>query len=177
MSNIVVFSLGSNLGNRLEFLQKAVDLLQDFLVDVAISPIYQSDALLIEGSPADWNLEFYNIALAGKTKLSARKLLEKIQAIEKKVIGGEKDKRRWSPRKIDIDIIAFNDEIHREKDLNIPHKHLLERDFFLLPMNDVTPDWKYPVKGEHSGKNIAEIVKKLKKTSAKKLLKPVIFLK
>lgn len=153
---MLLLSLGSNLGDRLGYLSRAIKLLSSFVSDISISPVYESEALLPDNSPESWDIPFLNIALSGKTTLSPREVLIKVKEIEY-IMGRKEDHELWSPREIDIDILAYDDKIVNEKDLVIPHMQLLDRAFFLFPMADLVPDWKYPVAGENYGKDIASI--------------------
>lgn len=132
-----VLGLGTNVGDRLANIAAAVRSLAGILRDVRVSPIYESEALLLPGSPEEWNLPFYNIALHGKTALSPVELLRKIKEIEQAL--GRKDRGRWAPREIDIDLLSWGNLKVELPDLTIPHKGLLERAFALLPLFDVAP--------------------------------------
>lgn len=154
----IILGIGSNLGDRAAYIAHAINLLSKILSEIRISSIYESEALMPEGAPISWNIPFLNLAISAKTELSPASLLKKIKQIEKKV-GRKKSYKRWSPREIDIDILAFGKKNITTKDLTIPHKNLLERAFFLLPMQDIAPDWKYPVRGKNHGKTIRTLVK------------------
>lgn len=133
-----VLGLGSNCGDRLEYLRKAVQILKTpspGIQVLAISPIYQSDALLPEGAQSSWNLPFLNLNLLCLTELSPRELLANVKGIE--ALLGRKQRGRWAPREIDIDILTYGDNKHFESDLQIPHSSLLARPFALLPLADL----------------------------------------
>lgn len=91
--------------------------------------------------------EFLNLALAGRTHLSARALLERTQKIEHQL--GRTRTRRYGARTIDIDLLLIGDEVHRDADLQVPHPGLLERDFMLIPLLDIAPpEQRHPITGE-----------------------------
>ncbi|MBN8549275.1 MAG: dihydropteroate synthase [Deltaproteobacteria bacterium] len=147
----VVLGLGSNLGDRLEHLSRAVAGMSlartAFLSETRCSEVFESEALLLPDSPADWNIPFYNIAIAGFTVLSARTLLERVKALEL-TLGREK-RGRWAPREIDIDILVYGDARIDDEDLKIPHAGLLERPFALWPLAALAPQYRLQTgKGE-----------------------------
>ena len=145
-TSMLILGLGSNLGNRLQHLAKAIRALgsgpSPILSDIRVSKLYTSDALLLPGSPADWNIPFYNLAVSANTRLSPRELLSAIKEIEGRI--GRKKRERWAPREIDIDILAFDDISLSDSDLTIPHPELLKREFALLPLLDLNPEYKRP---------------------------------
>ncbi len=71
-------------------------------------------------------------------------LLARVKAIERDL--GRVSRCKWGPREIDIDILAMDDVTMDTPELTIPHRVLLERDFVLLPLADVAPDWRYPLR-------------------------------
>jgi len=151
---MVVLGLGSNCGNRMEHLRKALQHLE--LQILATSPIYESDALLPEGAPQSWNQPYLNLNVLCKTHLAPPELLRHVQAVEKKL--GRQDRKKWAPRQIDIDILAM-DLLHFESpELTIPHPGLLERPFALLPLVDLLPYWKWPKAGPQFGMELFKLV-------------------
>jgi 2-amino-4-hydroxy-6-hydroxymethyldihydropteridine diphosphokinase/dihydropteroate synthase len=138
----VILGLGSNVGDRAENLRAAISALALYLKNIRESTVLESAALLPENAPIDWDMPYLNIAIAGKTMLSPRELLSTIKEIEHKL--GREKIGHWSPRNIDIDILAFGDLLLDEPDLTIPHKELLNRDFALKPLLELVPDWVHP---------------------------------
>ncbi len=142
----VILGLGSNLGDRTANLQAAILAMGEFLQDIRSSSIMETAALLPENAPETWDLPFYNMAIAGKTSLSPRELLVRIKEVEQKL--GRNKIGHWSPRTIDIDILAMleNGKNLRvnDVDLIVPHPELLNRDFALKPLLELVPEWKYP---------------------------------
>ncbi len=141
----VVLGLGTNLGNRLAHLRRAVRALRakasELLVD-AISPIYESDALVPPDAPPDWRHPYLNLALRARFSGSVGDLLDLAKATERTL--GRKPAPRWAPREADIDILAFGLERHDHPKISVPHAGLTERPFALLPLADVWPDWRFP---------------------------------
>jgi 2-amino-4-hydroxy-6-hydroxymethyldihydropteridine diphosphokinase/dihydropteroate synthase len=154
---MVILGLGSNIGDRLANLRKAFRLLKNisnFNIE-QVSPIYISDALLPKNADVSWNRPYLNLAIRVTTSLGPLALLEKIKSIEKQC--GRDASIDWSPRIIDIDILAWDDLVKYDDKLHIPHEHLHERPFALLPLKDIAPFWIYPLPGPHQGKTAVEI--------------------
>jgi 2-amino-4-hydroxy-6-hydroxymethyldihydropteridine diphosphokinase len=122
------------LGN----LKRAISLLREKGIRIRkISSIYES-------SP--WGYEeqedFLNLALEVETDLPPLELLELIKNIEKRM--GRKPTFRWGPRNIDIDILLYDDISFSHPSLVIPHPHLKERLFTLLPLQEIAPQILLP---------------------------------
>jgi 2-amino-4-hydroxy-6-hydroxymethyldihydropteridine diphosphokinase len=137
--NRAVLSLGSNVGNRLQHLQDARHLLEENgCAILKQSSVYETEA---------WgNMEqaaFYNEVVEIETELTVQELMEKILDIEKSL--GRIRNEKWAPRTIDIDILFFNDDVIHSPHLTIPHSHLHERKFVLVPLNEILPDLVHPV--------------------------------
>jgi 2-amino-4-hydroxy-6-hydroxymethyldihydropteridine diphosphokinase / dihydropteroate synthase len=158
---MIILGLGCNVGDRLANLRDVlarIRLIPELEVE-RISPVYESDALLLEGAPEVWNQPFLNLALGIATRLRPLQLLDRIKSIEAamgRVVGA-----KWSPRIIDIDILAWNEEYCQIDKLTIPHPGLLERPFALWPLADIAPEWKYcEPDSSYTGKSARELVKK-----------------
>jgi 2-amino-4-hydroxy-6-hydroxymethyldihydropteridine diphosphokinase len=129
--------IGSNLGDRMEHLQQAVDDLaaaED--VDVAaVSPVYETAPV---GGPAQ--PDYLNAVVAVDTDRTPRALLELARAIE---AHGERIRTvRWGPRTIDVDVLLVGDERVEEPDLVVPHPRMTERAFVVVPLADLDPGWR-----------------------------------
>lgn len=132
-----VISLGSNLGNRLETLQGAVDALEDTpgLRVKAVSPVYETEPWGVEpGSQPS----YFNAVVVVKTTLPPSSLLERAHAIEE-AFHRVRDER-WAARTIDVDIVAYADVVSDDPDLTLPHPRAHERAFVLAPWHDVEPE-------------------------------------
>ncbi len=143
-NKMVILVLGSNVGDRLANFRLALKEIKSLpaLSVQMISPVYISDALLPEDAPPEWDQPFLNVALRCETTLSPHELLKHLKEIEKKM--GRISHAVWAPRLIDIDLLAWDDQIISDEILNIPHKQLLHRPFALWPLLDVAPFWKDP---------------------------------
>lgn len=153
---MIILGLGSNIGERLQYLEFAIKCLSESVLSItAISPIYESPALLKEGAPEEWRIDFLNMAVRGETKLSPQELLLEVKTIEQKI--GRQDRGVWAPREIDIDILAYGSSCINQPNLTIPHAALCQRPFALLPFVDIAYEWVYPVEGEYKGKTSRDI--------------------
>jgi len=148
----VYLSLGSNLGDRLDFLRSAVRRLResDEITVVDASPIYESEPWEEEPGRTERERRWYlNCVVAIDTALAPRALLGRLQTIEDTLgrarPAGTPESRRFAPRTVDIDILFYGDEvISGPDDLHVPHLLLAERAFVLRPLADVAPDFEHP---------------------------------
>ena len=126
--------LGSNIGDKAANIDRAMALLT--------AP---GDVRLVKASlkyrSAPWGVTdqdwFVNAAISVATKLSARDLLLRCQAVENEM--GRVRRQKWGPRLIDVDILTYRDERIREPDLIVPHPLIAERAFVLIPLNEIAP--------------------------------------
>ena len=107
--------------------------------------IVSKESNIYETEP--WGVEdqenYYNQVLCVKTALEPAVLLQKCQVMEQKM--GRIRGLKWEPRVIDIDILFFNELVMKEKDLEIPHPLLQERNFVLKPLCEIAREWMHPV--------------------------------
>jgi len=136
--NEVYLGLGSNVGDRLLNLNKAIELLSEKIQILKKSKIYISKAVGYTDQP-----DFHNMVLYGKTDLSPEELFNFIKDVEKNV--GRVYRFHWGPREIDIDILFYNDLVYKSDKLNIPHPRLHERDFVLSPLIELNSKLFHPV--------------------------------
>lgn len=133
-------SLGSNQGAKLKNLQKAINLIAEKIGTVSkISSVYKT---------ASWGFksdDFYNICVELSTNLNPEDLLKAIHKIE--VFLGRKPNinTEYKARTIDIDILLFDAEIIFSKELNVPHKEMLHRNFVLIPLAEIAPNLIHPI--------------------------------
>ncbi|WP_326598403.1 2-amino-4-hydroxy-6-hydroxymethyldihydropteridine diphosphokinase [Streptomyces sp. NBC_01803] len=139
-----VLSIGSNLGNRLDTLQGAVDALADTpgLKIKAVSPVYETEPWGVEpGAQA----AYLNAVVLLRTTLPPSSLLERAHAVEE-AYQRVRD-THWGPRTLDVDIVAYQDVISDDPALTLPHPRAHERAFVLVPWHDVEPDAVVPGQG------------------------------
>jgi len=133
---------GSNIGNRLEILEKSKNIIAQNI------GLVEKESLLYESEPwgFDCNNWFLNRVLQIKTDLSPQLLLKKLLQIEIQ-LGRVRNtaEKTYSSRSIDLDILYFNLDIINEKDLEIPHPKIHLRKFTLLPLCDIAPNFVHPI--------------------------------
>jgi 2-amino-4-hydroxy-6-hydroxymethyldihydropteridine diphosphokinase len=141
-----VISLGSNLGNRLETLQGAIDALEDTpgMRVKAVSPVYETEPW---GVPAGSQPAYFNAVVLVRTTLPPRSLLERAQAIEEAFARVRRGESRWEPRTLDVDIVAYQGVVSDDPALTLPHPRAHERAFVLVPWHDVEPGAEVPGRG------------------------------
>ena len=147
--NKVILSIGSNQGNKLDYLDQCVHFIHHEIGTVIqISKVYQTPSWGFESD------DFFNACLLIHTFQSPQKIWSKIQSIEKKMGRIRSEQLGYEPRKIDIDIISFNDEIIETQDLQIPHPQMQNRLFVLLPLRDIKSDFFHP----KNNQSISELI-------------------
>jgi 2-amino-4-hydroxy-6-hydroxymethyldihydropteridine diphosphokinase len=142
----VVLALGSNLGDRQDILQGAVNAIVGLpgVRVTAVSPVYETVPV---GGPAQ--PDYLNAVVLADAARPARELLDRLHEIEAafdrvRVV-------RWGPRTLDIDVIAFDAERSDDPQLTLPHPRAHERAFVLAPWLDVDPDAALPGRGPVAG--------------------------
>ncbi|GHT93756.1 folate synthesis bifunctional protein [Alphaproteobacteria bacterium] len=133
---MVFLSLGSNLGNRLENIRKAIGELSAFFDCKIMSHIIETEAILPENAPLDWNIPYLNAVIVGDSHCSPFELLSKIKNIEKKM-GRDLDTPDWSPRVIDVDIISYYNQPINSDRIVLPHKEIEHREFLQYLLREV----------------------------------------
>ena len=136
----VILSIGSNQGDRLHNIQSAVAAIhQKAGTVVRVSKLYETPAWGFESEP------FYNAALVLHTTRTAQQILSKVLEIETELGRVRTDIAGYQARPIDIDVIAFDEDIILSEDLQVPHPQMQQRMFVLLPMRDLNLDWRHPI--------------------------------
>ena len=143
----VYLSLGSNKGKREHFLRDAREALSAHpaITVTQVSPVYETEPWPAAGGPGNQSW-FLNQVLELKTSLTPERLLALCQSVEKKV--GRLPSEHWGPREIDVDILLYGAEPFRAPGLEVPHPHLRERRFMLIPLLDIAPRLADPATGE-----------------------------
>ena len=133
-------SLGSNLENKLNNLQNAVDLISDSIGNVSkISSVYKSAA---------WGFvsnDFLNICIKVDTNLNPENLLKKVQEIELKLGRVKLLDNEYEARTIDIDIVLYDDDIIFSNELKVPHPEMLLRKFVMAPLAEIASSVVHPI--------------------------------
>ncbi len=157
--NRVIVGLGSNLGaatldahdGRLRYIRLALSILKlhNKLRVLKVSRIYLSRAQLPKQAPSDWNQDYLNCALLIHTELDPLELLDELKTIEFTVTGERRAQHpKWSPRRLDIDILTYEKLSLTVPDVSpiqppkliLPHYHLFQRPFAVLPALEVGRD-------------------------------------
>ncbi|MDA8596338.1 2-amino-4-hydroxy-6-hydroxymethyldihydropteridine diphosphokinase [Flavobacteriaceae bacterium] len=133
-------SLGSNQGNRLEILQKSIDLLAIKSGNIKkISSVYQTKSWGFKGA------DFLNIVVELHTNLNPERLLQSILSIEMELGRKKNNSETYEDRPIDIDLLFFDDEIIFEPQLIVPHPELAKRNFVLYPLSEIAANFIHPI--------------------------------
>jgi len=133
-------SIGTNQGDRQKNLQNAVDFIDESIGSVqAISSVYKTEAWGFKGD------DFFNICIKVRTSLNPENLLTSILQIEKYIGRIRSGSEGYENRVIDIDILLFEDEIIFSKDLLVPHKNMLKRNFVMIPLAEIAENVTHPI--------------------------------
>jgi deoxyguanosine kinase len=144
---IIYLSLGSNQGNKLEYLQDSIHLIaQKIGAILKIGAIYKTPALGFNGT------DFLNTCIKVSTYLPPETLIKRILNIEKSLGRVRDNTDNYANRTIDIDVLLFDDEIIFSKNLIVPHPRMLDRKFVLFPLSDIAPNTIHPVEKKHISK-------------------------
>ena len=158
---IAYIGLGSNLGERAAELRRAISALEA-LPEVsvgAVSRIYETEPWGNPDQP-----RYYNAVARITTTLGPRQLLTALKWIERR--HGRTPGIRWGPRVIDLDLLLYGDQRVSRPGLEIPHRHMHERAFVLVPLRDVCPEYRLP-----DGRSLSAILNDL---DAARVVRPVL---
>lgn len=139
MGSNIYIGIGSNLGDRLNNILRAKELMQRGGIKIIReSRIYETEPI----GPVNQG-KFLNGVIEISTSLTARELLKTLQEIGNKM--GRVPSCRWGPRTIDLDILFYGNEIISEDGLQIPHPEIPKRKFVLVPLAEIAPDFVHLV--------------------------------
>ena len=140
IQNSAILSLGSNQGNRLKNIQSCINYIHENIATViVVSGLYETPSW---GFKSD---DFYNCTVLVHTCKSVNRLLTEILEAELSAGRIRNGQRGYAARSIDVDIIAFNNDIINLPELIVPHARMHERNFVMHPLRDIMPGWKHPV--------------------------------
>ena len=143
MTERAYVGLGSNVGDRAGGLRRAVAEMHAAagVRVVAASAVYETEAHVLNGQPPQ--PDHFNAVVAVDSELSPHALLERLHAIERR-LGRDPAAPRWSPRPLDLDLLAHGDLAICTPGLTLPHPRIAERRFVLEPFADVAPGLVIP---------------------------------
>lgn len=138
---LTFIGIGSNLGDRLAYIQTAITHLKTIPQSqvTLISPFYESEAITF-GTPQP---DFINAVAAIETDLGATELLHHLHDIEAKM-GRPLPRAKWQQRTIDLDLLAYGNKVSEDSDTQLPHPEIPKRLFVLMPLRDIAPTWIHP---------------------------------
>ena len=140
IQRLTYLSLGSNQGRKLNNLQEAIYEIAESIGAIhKISSVYKTDSWGFKGD------DFYNICITVSTYLPPEELLKNILNIETKLGRKREQNNKYTNRKIDIDILLFDDEIVFSKKIIIPHPRMLDRKFVLVPLAEIAGNTLHPI--------------------------------
>ncbi|MDN6279713.1 MAG: 2-amino-4-hydroxy-6-hydroxymethyldihydropteridine diphosphokinase, partial [Psychroflexus sp.] len=138
-NQLTYIAIGSNQGDRLDYLQEAISEIYTHIGDVLrVSKVYETPAWGFEGA------HFLNACLEVRTRFTAADLMKKLLSIEL-AMGRKRKGNVYTDRPIDLDIIFYENEHIETPSLQIPHPRLAERKFVLYPLVDLIPGFEHPV--------------------------------
>ena len=166
---MIFLSIGSNLsssfGNRFENIDASIQLLEKYNIKI----LKKSNFYETPSYPNKNNPKFINVIISVKTTLLPLDLMSVLILIEEKL--ERKRSKKNDPRTCDIDIIDYNNTIlnfkYKNFEFSIPHKKLIYRNFVLIPLQEISPDWTHPISSE----NISDLIKALSKEDKNSILK------
>ena len=136
----VQLNLGSNT-DREAMLTAGLDALASQFGELALSSVYESDAVGFDGEP------FYNMGVTLRTTLSPGELAGTLRQLEYRY-GRSPDSQRFSPRTLDIDILTYDDKVGVIEGVALPREEILENAFVLCPLAELAPRVLHPVVGQ-----------------------------
>ena len=141
---VVYVNIGSNLGDRVCFINKAIEGISEKFGYYCLSG-------MVESQP--WGFDshhpFLNLGIAFKSNLQPEDLLRELKDLEKNIsrISHRDGNGNYQDREVDIDIMAIDEIVYKSPLLQVPHRFLVEREFFLRPLKELCPEWTDPISG------------------------------
>ena len=156
-TSIATLALGTNLGDRPGNLRAAIAALPPAVTVLEQSFVYETLPWGVTDQPS-----FLNMVIIGETSQKPQELLKNLKVLETHL--GRIPSIHYGPRKIDIDILFYDNLIFDSPELTLPHPHMHERAFVLVPLADLTPEQIHPV----FGRTIRQLLAALDTTGVKR---------
>ncbi|MFO7448152.1 MAG: 2-amino-4-hydroxy-6-hydroxymethyldihydropteridine diphosphokinase [Ignavibacteriaceae bacterium] len=137
--NFAYIALGSNRGDKLNYIKKAVALVNEN-PECSVETVSSAYETLPYGVKEQEN--FLNAAMRISTGYGLHDLLTFLKDVEKEI--GREKTVRWGPREIDLDLLFYNDMIYSDEKITVPHKEVTKRDFVLVPLCEIAPGLIHP---------------------------------
>ena len=156
MRETVFIGFGSNVGDRVDFCDRAVTLLSLLPHSqlLGVSLLYETEPVYDHAQPGkDW---FLNGVVQLETNITPKSLLSLLREIER-ALGRDDEETRSGPRTIDLDILFYGQLVIDEPDLVVPHPRLHQRRFVLMPMSELDPLWMHPSQQRTIAQLLAEV--------------------
>ena len=152
--SFVIVNIGSNVGQRRLNLSRAMRAIGEEFGPFELSHV-------VESKP--WGFDstnpFLNVGMAFNSDLPPIEILHRLQDIEKLLAPSphRDEDGNYIDRQLDIDIVAIDREVIDTAELKVPHPHLAERDFFLVPLEELAPGWTHPATGLTATEMLAQL--------------------
>ena len=151
-----IISIGSCLGDSAALIEKSISMIAALPATIisARSSLYETEAVDVPDEYRD--MVFVNAAVAIETGLAPKALLDALHGIEAK-LGRVRDGVRHSPRTIDLDIVAYGDEMSDSPELTLPHPEAHRRRFVMAPVAEMMPGFVMPGQGRTAAEILAAL--------------------